>query len=137
MPSPSRLPLKVVIGLVLAIVIDTVLQIVWKFAALRVPPDAHHLASLAPLLGEPLFWAVGILLVLQLANWMSVLDKADLSYAQPITALSYISVLTASALILHEDVTPRKIAGVCVVFVGVWLISRTDHRTDTLGEVQP
>ena len=39
-----------------------------------------------------------VALVAQLANWLWVLAQADLSFAQPITALSYITVLAFSPL---------------------------------------
>lgn len=136
MTVKKALPPRVVVGLLLAIAIDTGLQILWKFAALSIPPGQVVLASLPTLLLHPLFLAVGLTLVLQLINWTAVLAHADLSYAQPITALSYISVLGMSAWVLHESISAEKIAGVALVFVGVWLISRTDHKTDRLGDRQ-
>lgn len=137
MTAKNALPLRVIVGLTLAIAIDTGLQILWKFAALSIPPGHVALAGLPALLLHPLFLAVGLTLLLQLVNWTAVLAHADLSYAQPITALSYISVLGMSAWVLHESISPQKIAGVALVFVGVWLISRTDHKTDPAGGSQP
>jgi len=122
--------MKVIIGLALAILLDTGIQILWKFAALSLPPGNLLLADFVHLLTQPLFIGVAVMLVLQLVNWTLVLASADLSYAQPITALSYISVLGLSALVLHENISPEKIAGVIIVLIGVWLISRTEHRTD-------
>lgn len=137
MTVKNGLPLRVILGLVLAIAIDTGLQILWKFAALSIPPGPLALTGLPALLVHPLFLAVGLTLVLQLVNWTAVLAHADLSYAQPITALSYISVLAMSAWVLHETISLEKVAGVVLVFVGVWLISRTDHKTERRAEPAP
>jgi drug/metabolite transporter (DMT)-like permease len=65
----------------------------------------------------------------QLINWMRVLARADLSYAQPFTALSYLTVLTLSSHTLHEHLSPARLCGVGMILAGVFLISRTSHRT--------
>jgi drug/metabolite transporter (DMT)-like permease len=61
--------------------------------------------------------------------WLKVLDDADVSYALPITALSYVSVAAVSALWLHEAVTGGRIFGTLLILGGVFLVSRTDHNT--------
>jgi drug/metabolite transporter (DMT)-like permease len=60
---------------------------------------------------------------------MRVLARADLSFAQPITALSYITVLVLSRLALHEKVSLPKILGTALILLGVFLISQTPYRT--------
>ena len=65
----------------------------------------------------------------QLFNWVRVLARADLSFAQPFTALSYISVLAISAHSLHENISTAKVLGVALILLGVFFISRTPFRT--------
>jgi drug/metabolite transporter (DMT)-like permease len=65
----------------------------------------------------------------QLFNWIRVLARSDLSFAQPFTALSYISVLAISHHSLHENLSVSKMAGVVLILVGVFFISRTPFRT--------
>ena len=60
----------------------------------------------------------------QLFNWLKVLERADLSYAQPITSLSYVSVCILSAALLHEHIGASKTIGVLCVLCGVLLVSR-------------
>jgi drug/metabolite transporter (DMT)-like permease len=74
---------------------------------------------------------------LQFFNWMAVLNHADLSFAQPFTALSYVSVGFISALFLGETVDKQQIMGIACVIGGVWFISRTDHVTQRSGEGVP
>lgn len=65
----------------------------------------------------------------QLFNWMYVLARADLSYAQPITALANISVVTISSRYLHEQLSPLRILGVALILIGVFFISQTPAET--------
>ena len=79
---------------------------------------------------EPLvIGLVVVLFVVQLTNWLRVLELSDLSYAQPITALSYISVLGFSVAWLGEQLDPLKIAGIVLIMAGVWFISRGPHHS--------
>ena len=126
-----KLPTRLVLGLAAAIVLDTLVQTVWKRAALTLPSNAagDPVAAVRSVLGQPLFLAVGVLIVLQMVNWLKVLDDADVSYALPITALSYVSVAAVSAVWLHEAVTSGRIVGTLLILGGVFLVSRTDHNT--------
>ena len=60
---------------------------------------------------------------------MRVLARADLSFAQPFTALGYITVLAISAHSLHEQISAPKVLGVALILLGVFFISRTPFRT--------
>ena len=124
--SPRKVPLWLVARLALAIVLDTAVHIAWKLGADRLPGtlSADVLSQAAR---EPLFLIVAILFTCQLVNWLRVLEGSDLSYSQPITALSLVSVLIASVLWLGESLDAAKLAGTALIFAGVWFISRTPH----------
>ncbi|HEY9712651.1 MAG TPA: EamA family transporter [Chroococcales cyanobacterium] len=123
------IPKNVLVGLVLAIILDTGVQICWKMAVMSVPENAGIVDTMLCTLKQPLFFGVIVMFLSQLYNWMKVLGHADLSFAQPITSLSYISVCIISALCLHETVRPLQIAGIALVLAGVWFISQTDHAS--------
>jgi drug/metabolite transporter (DMT)-like permease len=125
----TSIPRSVVIGLWLAIVLDTGVQLCWKLAVLKVPESAGFMETVAQTLRQPFFIAAISMFAAQFINWMHVLSKADLSYAQPITALSYVSVAILSAIYLNETVSPVHMAGIVLILLGVWFISNTDHRT--------
>ncbi len=129
----QRLPLRLSLGLAAAIVLDTAVQTVWKHAAGMLPDDAgaHPAGVISALLRHPVFLAVAVLIALQMINWLKVLDDADVSFALPITALSYISVTAVSAVWLHEAVTLGRVAGMALILAGVFLVSRTEHSTTT------
>ncbi len=125
----KKVPFRVTLGLLIAIVLDTALQLSWKSAVSIMPGGDLSLQDLATIVTSPLFVGIVALMGLQLLNWMKVLGHADLSFAQPITSLSYISVLALSALYLNEKIGFAQAAGVGFILVGVWFISRTDHAS--------
>lgn len=119
---PQRRRALLFLGLFLAVALDTTVQVFWKAS---VPADGRPLAILTGTLVKPLFIASMFLHVWQLFNWMMVLALADLSFAQPITALSYVTVTACAALFFHEQIGPRELIGILLVLAGVALVSRT------------
>jgi len=120
---------KLAAGLLIAIVIDTALQLVWKSAVLSLPHDGSLWLNVQAILQNPRFIFVLFLMGCQFFNWLMVLGDADLSYAQPVTSLSYVSVFLLSALYLNEAADVFQIAGIIFVLAGVWFISQTEHLT--------
>lgn len=57
--------------------------------------------------------------------WLVALSRVDLSYAYPFASLSYVVMLVAAWLLFKEDLSPLRLAGTAVVFIGVLLISRS------------
>ena len=77
---------------------------------------------------QPQFLIAIGLYVLQFFNWMSVLKHADLSYAQPITAASYVTVGIVAWWQFGETLPPHHLLGIGLILLGVYFISRTSHR---------
>lgn len=117
------------LALTITVVMDTIGQLCWKFAAGHAPDTIGLWQSVVSILHEPLFHVALLVYFLQFFNWMIVLAHADLSYAQPITALSYVTVSGASMAIFHEHLSPLRVLGLAMILVGVWVISRTNLRT--------
>ncbi len=137
-PRSKSVPIGVWVGLGLAIAIDTAVQLSWKSAVLAVPQSATLLETAAVTLRQPLFYAVIVMFLLQFLNWMRVLSRVDLSFAQPITAASYVSVAVLSAVLFHENVYLFRCVGIAFILLGVWFISQTDHNTteDAAGSLR-
>jgi drug/metabolite transporter (DMT)-like permease len=125
----NKFPLKLALGLLLAVLIDTALQLVWKSAVLTLPDDGSPWLNVQAVLHNPLFLLVIFLMACQFFNWLMVLRNADLSYAQPVTSLSYVTVFFLSVHYLNESTDVLQIAGILLVLAGVWFISQTDHVT--------
>ena len=127
--SPRYERRMVWLGLTLAIAMDTFVQLCWKVAVERIPDTIGLWESLYHILPDPFFQIALLLFILQFFNWMIVLTRADLSYVQPITALSYLTVTGASMMLFHERLSLLRAGGLAMILLGVWFISRTDHRT--------
>src|ERR1700674_1453807 len=113
---------QLVVGLTLAIVFDTVQQLAWKIGIVAIPETDSLAIKIQAVLHQPLFGLVAVLMLLRLINWLRVLEVADLSYALPITSLSYVTVAAASAWYLGETLTVLQIAGMAIIMVGVWCV---------------
>lgn len=115
-------------GLGITIALDTVAQLVWKAAASRLPAMTGTADAIQAVWQQPLFLALAIIFLLQLWVWLKVLEHADLSFAQPITALSYVTVCGLSVVWFAETLDIRKLAGIGLVLLGVWFVSRGPAR---------
>jgi drug/metabolite transporter (DMT)-like permease len=117
------------LGIGFAIFLDTVVQFAWKQATADVPAAEGSLATLALVIRDPWCHLMIVLGIAQFFNWMLVLAKVDLSFAQPITSLSYVTVAAVGAVALHEHIGPMRAAGIGLIVLGVWTMSRTEARS--------
>jgi len=106
-------------------------QLSWKTAVSEIPDVATAWdvvtpwATVGAALTQPMFLVVVGLLLCQLVNWLQVLGRADLSFAQPLTSLSRVTVCLASVIILNEKVSLFQFGGISLVCAGVWFINRS------------
>jgi drug/metabolite transporter (DMT)-like permease len=129
MTTGPRFPIRLVIGLAVAIALDTALQLVWKTGIVDLP-ETTSLRDLAlAVVRNPIFILIVVLMAAQLVNWLKVLDHADLSYAKPFTSLSYVTVCVLSVVLLGEHIAPLQIVGILIVVAGVWCVSQTGRVT--------
>jgi drug/metabolite transporter (DMT)-like permease len=129
MTAGARVPIRLVIGLAVAIALDTGLQLVWKTGIAGLPDTSSAWEMLVAIARNPIFILVVVFMLAQLVNWLKVLDHADLSYAKPFTSLSYVTVCVLSVLLLGEHIAPLQIVGIVVVVAGVWCVSQTRRAT--------
>lgn len=125
------------IGLAFAIVLDTAAQLCWKAATFQASSSSSMWQILVITIRQPLFYITVLLIILMFFNWMTVLSNADLSYAQPITALSYVTVSVVAVVLFGENIPLQRMIGIAMILLGVWFISSTRHRTvdlDTRSE---
>jgi len=57
--------------------------------------------------------------------WLMVLSRVDLSFAYPMTSMSYVLIIGSSWMFLGESISLLRIAGVLTVVTGVILISQS------------
>jgi len=151
----ARTPLRVWIGLAIAVVLDVPVQLIWKALMIKYrDPDRgpqfhsvdssiaemfqhHHYGILFYFLWrqsrwflrEVRTWVMLALFACQFFDWIWVLGNADLSFAQPFTALSYVVVSTCAVVLFHEHLTPLRMIGIATILVGVLLVGSSEHKT--------
>jgi multidrug transporter EmrE-like cation transporter len=59
------------------------------------------------------------------ALWLWVLSRIDLSVAYPFVGLSFLITMGLGATMLHESVTPVRLAGTLLIAVGCVLVARS------------
>lgn len=83
------------------------------------------LASVPSMLTNAYLWAAMVCYVVSLLIWMVVLSKVEVSYAYPFVSIGYVLSAVLGYLWLQEQITPVRAAGMAVICVGVFLISRS------------
>ena len=64
-----------------------------------------------------------VLLIVWMLARMALLSWADLSYVLPVTSVGYVLVALVGRLLLHEQITMRRWAGIALIMAGVALVS--------------
>jgi drug/metabolite transporter (DMT)-like permease len=80
-------------------------------------------ALLGKVFASPLIGIGVAVYALEFVLWFSALSRAQLSFAFPFAALTYVGVVLASRLVLHEHVSLRRWLGIGAIVVGVALVS--------------
>lgn len=76
-------------------------------------------------LSNPFVWAGFVLYGISVLVWLLVLSRVEVSFAYPMLSVGYIVNAVAAYFLFQEDVSPMRIAGIAVIVVGVYLVSRT------------
>jgi drug/metabolite transporter (DMT)-like permease len=80
--------------------------------------------------------AMGVLLlILWMASRMALLSWADLSYVLPVTSVGYVLVALAGRVLLNEQITTKRWAGILLIMAGVALVS--GGSTPQTGQSRP
>ena len=103
-------------ALIASIVLGTIGQLLLKSAALHsvgAPLDLGTALRTILALGV---YSLGIL------NWIVALRDVKLSIAYPVSSLNYVGILAGSAWLFGENIGALRLAGVCLIVLGVMLV---------------
>ena len=85
-------------------------------------------ASLWPavqqLILAPAFWMALIAYGISVGVWIVGLSRVPVSQAYPVLSLGYVLAALLAWPLLGEAVSPQRWAGIAVIVLGVWLITR-------------
>jgi drug/metabolite transporter (DMT)-like permease len=87
------------------------------------PPELPTPLAYITALFQP--WvALGVaLLILWMMSRMALLSWADLSYVLPVTSVGYVLVALVGKVLLAEQITGKRWAGILLIMAGVALVS--------------
>ncbi len=118
--------------ILVAVLLEASAQLLYKAGVNQLPPPS------APLWHLPALWdftwnalgnwrvLLGIgLYIPEVILWWAVLSKVEVSYAFPLTSMSYVLLLLMAKFFLHEDIPLERWLGALAVVTGVFLITRS------------
>lgn len=118
--------LKSLVLIVFTVIINTTGQFLVKTGVNRVGSvSLGDIGSIVRALTSWLVLAGFAIYFLSAILWISILSRAELSWAFPILSLSYVLTAILSPFILHESFSALRFAGILVICFGVYLVSRT------------
>lgn len=96
--------------------------------------DVHHVAHIFAAVASP--WIIlGIAcLIAGMANYMTALSFADLTFVLPATAFGYVTMVLIAHFWLGEHVSLVRWAGILLIVMGVGVVARGPSRTGETGE---
>jgi drug/metabolite transporter (DMT)-like permease len=100
------------------------------------PPWAVYHTALRIFASGSIWFGIASLIVFFVA-YMLVLSWADYSFVQPASSLAYGIVALFGYLMLGERISPLRWAGIAVICLGVFVVSRTAPSTDSLESEGP
>ena len=62
---------------------------------------------------------------LSAAAWLFLLTKLDISYVQPVLALTYVVTPILAIIFLNESIPPVRWIGIVIIIIGVFIVART------------
>ena len=96
----------------------------WKYAfkALGEHPSPTQLLTSWQLFAGLCVYGVGSMVMIV------ALKHGELSVLYPLISLNYVWVAILSVLLFQESMNPLKIAGICIIMLGVGVLGRGAHK---------
>ena len=123
----SGISLEVVLLLALWTLCEVVGQILFKRGVDALETGEAHfgLRTMRLALCSPAIWGGVLVHAIEFALWIEILGHLPLSIAFPLESISYVTVLIATRVYLHEVITLRRWIGVGLICVGIVVLGMT------------
>lgn len=119
------------IFIILAILFQSISGISGKFAAITLTD-----ATLFAIITNGFYIVSLACLFFQAIVWQQALINYPLSFAYPFMSLVNFVILLSSAVLFDEGITVTNIAGLCLISIGITVISQERERLNIIGELQ-
>jgi drug/metabolite transporter (DMT)-like permease len=117
--DPARLRLKTWLFAVIVVLTNVFGNF---FMKLGMPPELPTPLSYVTVLFRPLVALGVVLLIVWMLSRMALLSWADLSYVLPVTSVGYVLVAIVGRVLLNEQISARRWAGILLIVAGVALV---------------
>ena len=114
------------VGFLILNALDTTAHVLFKVAAGRAAPLEASLAWLGRVVGGAWVYGAVACYVATFFVWMSLLRRAPVGPAFAISHLDVVTVMAASALLLHEPISRVQLAGAALIVAGIACLARSE-----------
>ncbi len=112
-----------------AVLLNTAAQIVLKMGMKSIGHfdfTAHNIIPILLKMAQTPYILGGIFLyVFSLGAWLLTLSRVEVSFAYPLTSLGYVFTALVGYYVLQENIGLMRIAGILVIMIGVYLVTRS------------
>lgn len=114
--------------ILLGVLLNAAAQLALKAGMNRIGHFDFALANALPIgwqVGTNPFVALGLVCyVVSVGVWLLVLSRVEVSLAYPMLSIGYVVNALIAWWFMGESLTATKIAGIAVICLGVWMLSR-------------
>lgn len=100
-----------------------------RIGSFQINGVAEGFSYILKVLTNPFSFSGLVLYFLAGLIWSYLLLKLDISFVQPILALTYVATPILAILFLHEKVEAMRWLGILVIIIGVIIVARTTNAT--------
>ncbi len=117
-----------VFGFGLLATLDTVAHLAFKVTANGAAPLQASTAWLGRAVGSPWLYVAAACYAGTFFVWLALLRRAPIGPAFAVSHLDVVTVLGASAVVLHEHITSLELAGAALILAGISCIALAEQR---------
>ena len=117
--------MKMIYSILVSIFMVVSGQTLLKEGLERISLNLSEILSIVNIFYEPLILMGLVLTGLSSIVWLSILSKAEISYAYPFVSLGYVIVALISLFYFNEYVSPIRWVGIFTICFGVFLMSKS------------
>ncbi len=115
--------------IIFGVLLNAVAQLLLKEGMRRIGYFAFHWDNIIPIglrvAANPFVIGGLVIYVVSFVVWLLVLSRVAVSFAYPMLSLGYIFNAVAAYYLFNENVSLTRFAGICVIVLGTYLITRT------------
>ncbi len=114
--------------IIFGVLLNAIAQLALKAGVRDLGPIGLSLDQVVPtslrLMSEPYLWTGLTLYAVSVVVWILALSRVDVSIAYPMLSLGYVVNAFAAYWLFGEVLTPMRLAGIGIIIVGVYVLTR-------------